>query len=63
MSIQCAARFTLTLNLPGKKKPFITFQCEREAHEDGKHWTTGKGSHDEQWTMSWVLPLVNKGGE
>lgn len=63
MASQCAARFTLTLNLPGKKKPFITFQCEREAHVDGKHYTTGKGPHGEQWTMSWVLPLVNKGGE
>ncbi len=61
MAPQCAARFTMTLAL--KEKPFITFQCEREAHEDGKHFTTGKGPHGTQWTMSWVLPLVNKGGK
>ena len=57
---QCAARFTMTLAL--KEKPFITFQCEREAHVDGKHHTTGDGAYSEQWTMSWVEPLVKKGG-
>ncbi len=60
MAPQCAARFTMTLAL--KNKPFITYRCERESHEDGKHYTTGKGSFGEQWTMSWVLPLVKKEG-
>ena len=58
MALQCAARFTMTLAL--KEEPFITFQCEREAHEGSEHYTTGKGGHGETWKMSWTLPLVNK---
>lgn len=58
MGIQCAATFTLALALP--KRPFITFRCEREAHEDGDHRTSGEGSQGEQWQMNWRMP--EKGG-
>lgn len=54
MPPQCAARYTLTLNLPGKKKPFITFQCEREAHEGEAHFTTGIDGKGRTWKMSWT---------
>lgn len=60
MALQCAARFTLTLDLPGKKKPFITFQCERLPHEDGEHFTTGLGNHGQTWKMSWHEPPVKR---
>jgi len=56
MAVQCAARFTMTLGLPGKKKPFITFRCERPAHAGNEHYTTGKGPLGEDWKMWWTLP-------
>ena len=63
MSIQCAARFTLTLDLPGKKKPFITFLCEHPAHEGNEHSTSGTGHQGIKWTMRWVEKKIKKGGE
>lgn len=54
MSIRCAARFTMRLKVPGEDKtPTITFRCEREAHEDNEHFTTGKGGEGQKWEMSW----------
>lgn len=52
MKVQCATRFTIVLNMP--KKPFITFRCEREAHEGDEHYTTGKGGESQIWKMSWT---------
>lgn len=64
MSIQCAATFTLRLDLP--KNPFITFRCEREVHEDGEHYTTGIGGEGQTWKMSWTenpIGTKEKGGK
>ena len=58
MSIRCAARYTMSLDLP--EKPFITFCCEREAHEDNKHFTTGKDGGGQSWKMSWTEKKIEK---
>ena len=60
MSIQCAARFTMVLDMPDKTKPFIIFQCEKDAHEGDDHYTTGKGPEDQEWKMSWIDKPVKK---
>ncbi len=54
MAPQCAARFTLRLDLPGKKKPFITFQCEKEAHMGEEHFTTNVDPEGRPWKVSWT---------
>lgn len=66
MAPQCAARLTIVLNVPEKKKPFVTFCCEREAHEGNDHHTSGSGSDGQAWEISWTeknIPAKIKGGE
>lgn len=60
MSIQCAARFTMVLNMPEGKKPFIVFRCEKDAHEGDDHYTTGTGPEGQDWKMSWIDKPVKK---
>ncbi len=59
MAIQCAARFTLVLNIP--KKPFIGFRCAREAHKGNDHYTTGIGGEGQTWKMSWIEKKMRGG--
>ena len=53
---QCEATFTFNIGLPDR--PYITFRCMREKHEDGKHEHCGISEKGWDYRVCWDEPKV-----
>ncbi len=52
---QCEASFTFDISLPDR--PYITFRCMREKHDDGKHEHKGINKFGWEYRMQWDEPV------
>ncbi len=53
---QCEATFTFNINLPNK--PYMTFRCMREKHNDGKHEYIGISGKGWEYRIQWDEPII-----
>lgn len=55
MKNQCEATFTFNIELPNK--PYLTFRCMREKHDDGKHEHVGMSGSGWEYRVAWDEPV------